>query len=393
VELVLIFSFGLILAVLISDLASRSILSTAVLFLAIGFLAGPGVAGWIHPDVTAPGIAKFIEITLFIVLFTDGMQISKRDLREGWQLAARTLLIGMPLTIVATALLARWLTELDWTESFLVAAALSPTDPIFAAAIIGREEVSLRVRRLLNVESGFNDGLALPAVMVLLGTAGQSSSGFGEILQELVLGIAIGLVVPWAVNAALQSRFFAAAGVYEKLAAISIGLFVFALSSIVRANEFLAAFVAGISISIRNEDMRKSFHDFGDTVAELLKLTAVFFFASILSPQLFASVSWAGYAFVIAVILIVRPVALAPALAGSNLRRRECVAIAWFGPKGFASLLFGFMILNAGLQRSQQMFTVIGLVVLTSMVAHSSTDVLVARSFGPSVPEKRANAA
>ena len=101
------------------------------------------------------------ELALFSVLYTDGMRAPVRDLVSAWRLPGRALLLGLPLTLLGTALLARYVVGLSWAESILIGAALSPTDPVFAAAIVGREGIPSRLRFLLNVESGLNDGLAL----------------------------------------------------------------------------------------------------------------------------------------------------------------------------------------------------------------------------------------
>jgi len=377
----LVFAVTLVLAVLVSDLAARSILSTAVIFLVAGFVSGVGGAGWIRLDPNSHQITDFFSVALCIVLFTDGMHVSQRDLHQVWRLASRTLLVGMPLTMGLTAMFCRWLTHLTWTQSFLVGAALSPTDPIFAAAIVGREEVSVRVRRLLNVESGLNDGLALPAVMLLLGALGVQAPTLGKDIEELLVGTFVGVAVPWIVIAALESRYFAAVGVYERLGATAIGLVVFALAGNLRANQFLAMFVAGITISIKSSNMQAAFAEFGETLSELAKLAAVLIFGSFFSFELFRSVPLQTYLFVALVLFIVRPFALAPALAGHRLSPREWYAIVWFGPKGFASLLFAFLILNSGIRDSRVISGLIGLVVVASILAHSSTDVLIARSF------------
>lgn len=160
------------LAVLVSALAARTVLSTAVLFLAAGVLIqGLGIV----PESPEHVVETVAELALFSVLFTDGMQVGIRDLVMAWRLPGRALLLGMPLAVVCTALLAHWVVGLPWLEAFLVGAALSPTDPVFASAIVGRPEVPARLRYLLNVESGVNDGLALPVVLVLFAAAGGTA--------------------------------------------------------------------------------------------------------------------------------------------------------------------------------------------------------------------------
>lgn len=159
---VLVFAAALLLAVLLSGLAQRTILSTVVLFLAAGFIAGPGMLGWVQLQANDPVVETLIELALVSVLFTDGMHLGVRDLISAWRLPGRALLLSLPLTLLGIALVAHWMVSLSWAESFLVGAVLSPTDPVFAAAIVGREEIPWRLRQLLNVESGLNDGLALP---------------------------------------------------------------------------------------------------------------------------------------------------------------------------------------------------------------------------------------
>jgi NhaP-type Na+/H+ or K+/H+ antiporter len=164
---VLIFAITLLVAVLLSGLARRSVLSTAVLFLASGFILG-GALGWVVLRPDEPVVARFAELAIFSVLFTEGMRVSVGDLTSAWRLPGRALLFGLPLTLIATASLAQWVAGLPWGDSLLLGAILSPTDPVFAAAIVGREEAPGRLRHLLNVECGLNDGLALPIVIALI---------------------------------------------------------------------------------------------------------------------------------------------------------------------------------------------------------------------------------
>ena len=149
---VLVFAGTLLAAVLLSGLAERTVLSTAVLFLVAGFLAGGGVLDLLALQPADPLVIHLAEVALFGVLFTDGMRAGVRDLVSAWHLPGRALLLGLPLTLLVTALLAHFVVGLPWVSSFLVGAVLSPTDPVFASALVGREEVPYRLRNLLNVE-------------------------------------------------------------------------------------------------------------------------------------------------------------------------------------------------------------------------------------------------
>jgi sodium/hydrogen antiporter len=333
---ILAFSITLLFAVLLSGLAQRSVLSTAVLFLIAGFILGNGVLALVPLQPHDPVVARFTELALFSVLLTEGMRIPLSDLRSAWQLPGRALLLGMPITIVVIAVLARLLCGLSWVESFLVGAALSPTDPVFAAAVVGREEVPQRLRHLLNVESGVNDGLALPLVVTMLAALGSTEFDVLRMLGELALGVALGLIIHWIAVQLERSRFFSAASNYAPLTAFAVGLLVLATAPLAHANEFLAAFSSGIMLATVGPHVRDQFKEFGELIAELLKLAALLAFGALISLQFLADVRPTEYVFALLVLLVARPFALAIALLGSRLDWREWAAAAWFGPKGLA---------------------------------------------------------
>ncbi|HUK46316.1 MAG TPA: cation:proton antiporter [Terriglobales bacterium] len=377
-QLVLVFSATLLIAVLISERAERSVLSTAVLFLVSGFLAGCGIFGS-APHPSREVVQRFAELALFSVLFTDGMRLNVHDLRKGWLLPTRALIRGMPLTIAGIGLLGKFLAGLSWTDAFLLGAALSPTDPVFVAAIFRFEGVPDRVKHLLNVESGVNDGLALPIVVVLLAVAGSQHESGLMIAAEMLFGIVIGIVIPWLAIKLLNSRFFAAAEHYRPLNAFAIGLLVLGISDVFNANTFLAAFAAGITIATLSDDVKESFYEFGELVTELLKLAALLFFAMLIAPRFFEPVPWRQIAFVLLAVFAVRPLIFPLALAPSDLTRREKLVAGWFGPKGFASVVYGFMILNGRFPQAPQLAHLMGIAIAASIIVYASTDVLIAR--------------
>src|ERR687889_856320 len=211
VVLLLTYALVLLLAVLVSALAKRTILSTAVLFLAAGFVLGPDVTGVLDVRADTPLVGTLAELALFAVLFTDGMRVGWADLRSAWRLPGRALGWGLPLTLLITAVAAHYVAGLGWSESLLIGAILSPTDPVFASALVGNEKVPARLRHLLNVESGVNDGLALPFVIVFLAVAaGSDNLHVGELALEVSLGLVLGVAIPFAAILLERTRFFTA---------------------------------------------------------------------------------------------------------------------------------------------------------------------------------------
>lgn len=379
--LLLVFALLLLAAVLLSNLAHRTVLSAAVLFLVAGIVLGSRPIGVLRFEPQDPIIGGLAELALFATLFTDGLRTGLPELRRAWRLPGRALVIGLPLTFAFTALLARYLVGLPWVESLLLGAALSPTDPVFAAALVGRKEIPFRLRNLLNVESGLNDGLTLPLVIIFLAIAGQQPVDGTRLVAEVLGGVVLGVVVPFVAIHLERITWLSATSAFEPLNALSIGLIVLALAHLTHANVYLAGFTAGITIATMSRSIRESFEPLGDVLAELLKLGALLVFGALISPSFLGSIGWRGYLFAIGALVVARPVALLTSLAGSGLARRERVAAAWFGPKGFATVVYSVMILEGGLALGDQMFHLAALVVAASIVAHSSTDVLVARWF------------
>jgi len=374
----LIFSIVLLIAVLLSELARRSVLSSAVLFLIAGFVAG-GVLGITSVKPGDEQVRLLSELALFSVLYTDGMRVQFEEIKRGWRLPARALFLGMPLTLILTAVLARFIVGLPWTEAFLLAAILSPTDPVLASAIVGQESVPARLRRLLNLESGLNDGLALPIVLIFLSEVGPDPLHLDAIALELASGVAIGLVIPFVAVRLESGRFFSSAPLYEPLLAVSIGLLVLSVTAITHANTFLGAFTAGVVLSNIGPRIRQRFEEFGEIATELLKLAAILLFGALISVEFLRDISLEGYVFAGLALVLVRPIALGLALLGTHLNFREWAAAAWFGPRGFASVVFALIVVVEDTPDASRIFHLAALVVAFSILVHSTTDVLIAR--------------
>lgn len=327
------------------------------------------------------------DLALFAVLFTDGMHVSFPALRRAWKNPARALGLGMPLAFVFMALVTHYLVGLDWTTSFLVGAVLAPTDPVFASAIVGRKEVPARLRQLLNVESGVNDGLALPVVLLLIATTCGPMAGAhaeaspSKIGAELALGLVLGIVIPLLVNAIARLPLLGAEPKLQPLLPLATGVTLYALCHLTHANPYLAAFSAGAVLASISPEAKRAFEPLGESLAELAKFAALLVFGALLTPHLFGDLSLGGYVAVVLAIVVIRPASLLLSLVGTRIDRREKLAAAWFGPKGFASVVYGLLVLQSGIPHAQQAYTLIAVYIAFSIVAHSSTDVPVARMF------------
>ncbi|RCK69513.1 sodium:proton antiporter [Desertihabitans brevis] len=378
---VLVLGVALLAAVLLSGLATRSALSTTAVFLVAGLVVGPLGLGWLRFEGGA--VERAAEIALFAVLFTDGQHAPWRVARRAWRLPARALLVGMPLTFVLVALLARYLAGLDWGPALVLGAVLAPTDPVFASALVGQEHVPERVRSALNIESGLNDGLALPAVLLLVGTFGGHPEGFSTtwwvLLAELAAGAGLGVLMPLLVHQLLRLRALTADRRLRPLGPLAMAVVLFGVCDLVHANQFVAAFVAGAVVATLRPDASEEFKPTGELVSELTKGAALVCFATLIDWTVLGEAGWISLLFAVLVLVVTRPVPTALAMLGSELTARGRVAVGWFGPKGFASVAYAVIVSGSGMPGAEEVLAFTAVVVLVSALAHSSTDVAVAR--------------
>ncbi len=386
-SLVLAFGVVLLMSVSLSGVAARTVLSSALMFLVAGAVLGPGILAVNNIGPHDPIVAGFADVALFTVLFTDGQRANLFELRQNWPLSGRALGLGMPMTMIGIAVPAHFLAGLNWPTAFLLGAILSPTDPVFAAAIVGRSDIPARLRRLLNVESGLNDGLALPFVVIFLATAQGGGSNVVKSGAELVLGLAFGIGIAAAVALAWRTNILTAEPHLQPLGPLAIALVVYACCHLTHANAYLAAFAAGSTLATLDHVAAEAFQSFGDLLSEVTKYAALLVFGALITPERLAALGWHDWLLAVVVIVVIRPAALMLSLLRTRLPRSERITAAWFGPKGFASVVYGLLALEAGIDDSKLVFDVVAVTIALSVVLHSSTDVPIAKMLRVEPPD------
>lgn len=379
--LLLTFGVVLVLSVAFSGLAARTMFSVSLLCLVAGAFVGRGGLGLTELGPSTPLVSILADIALFTVLFTDSQRASLPTLKTVWRLSGRALLLGMPLAMVGVALLARLLLGFDWVTCWLLGAILAPTDPVFASAIVTRQEVPSVLRDLLNVESGLNDGLALPFVLVFLALAAHHSAGIGPTLEHLVEGVGIGVAIPLLFSLLRQVPGVGVDARLGPLGPLAVGLMVYATCHLTGSNAYLGAFSAGATLATTSPRASAAFERFGDLLAELTKFAALLVFGALLTPGLLGELTVGGWAVAVLAIVVVRPLSLLVSLAGARLPRRERLAAAWFGPKGFASVVYALVALGASIPKGEKVFAIVAATIGLSIAAHTSTDVPIARMY------------
>src|SRR6476659_4701766 len=376
--------FGGLLAVVgaLSGLIHGTVLSASVLSVAVGI--GKTAADVVNVDATDKAIVELVELALILTLFSDGMFVERELLRRHWSPVARALVIAMPITMVLLALAAKALFPgLSWAEAFLLAAVLSPTDPVVTSAVVTSRLVPSAVRHTLNLESGLNDGLALPFVLFFLVFAsptGDAGSEAAKLAGEAVIGAGIGLALGY-LGGRLHHRL-PGGGItprYEGIYAVGFALVAFGLSEVTIGNGLIAAFVSGIAMGATEHDVPQGFVEFAENASAILQVITFFVFGALIVATGFDHSIPPLVAFVAFVLLVARPVAVMLSFLRTGLPRAQKLFMAWFGPKGVASMLFALFVLKSQVDDSGLIFDVAAIAIIASIVAHGITDTVGAK--------------
>jgi NhaP-type Na+/H+ or K+/H+ antiporter len=378
----------LILGLLLSAAAALSgwlhgtVLSISVLSVAAG--VGLALLDVVEADPGAQIVVLLVELALILTLFSDGLLVESELLRAHWGPPARALVIAMPVTLVLLALVARGLfPDLSWAEAFLLGAVLSPTDPVVTSAVVTAERVPRVIRHTLNLESGLNDGLALPFVLffLVLATA-QDDAGAeaAELAGEAVVGGLIGIAL--AVVAARLLPRLPGGGMrraYEGSYALGLGFAAFGLADVTYGNGLIAAFVAGIALAAARHDIPDVFAEFNESVSSVFQIATFFVFGALVVATGWEGSVWPILVFIAFALLVARPAAVFVSFVGVRMPLPHKLFIAWFGPKGVASMLFALFVLGSTAAGRTLVFDVAAFVILASILAHGLTDTVGAR--------------
>lgn len=376
--------FGGLLAVVaaLSGVMKGTVLSASVLSVALGMALA--ATGAVHVDATDEGVVQLVELALVLTLFSDGMFVERELLRRHWGPVARALTIAMPITLALLALAAKALfPDLGWAEAFLLAAVLSPTDPVVTSAVVTSRLVPSKVRHTLNLESGLNDGLALPFVLfflVLATPGGDAGTEAAKLAGEAVVGAAIGVAL--GAFAGRLHRRLPGGGLtarYEGIYAVGVALFAFGLAEVTIGNGLIAAFVCGIAMAASEREVPDGFVEFAENASAILQVLTFFVFGGLIVATGFDHSVPPLVLFVLFALLVARPAAVLLSFLRTGIPRSEKLFMAWFGPKGVASMLFALFVLKSQVGDGELIFDVAAITIIVSIVAHGLTDTVGAR--------------
>ncbi|GLW32538.1 sodium:proton antiporter [Actinoplanes regularis] len=367
----IVFAWGLFSARL-----GRADLSAPIVFVTAGLLLAE-VLHVMRLDLTPESIKLLAEVTLVSVLFADASRVGLRQLRAdlGWY--ARLLGLGLPLTIAAGTALALWVIDgTGFWPALLIGAALAPTDAALGASVMTDPAVPARIRRLLNVESGLNDGIATPVVMVAiagtLATEGVAAHGVGGALVDLAIGLAAGIVVGTVGGRGLRMarRRGWASEDFAGPAVLALTMVAYAGTLWLDGNGFVAAFVAGLAFGHfgRRDGAVEVYYV--EQTAGLMSLLTWLVFGAVAVPIVLDGADWRFVVYAVLSLTVVRMLPVAIALIGTRLSRPTVAFVGWFGPRGLASVIFAVIALDELPGEADRAVAIIGTTVLLSVLAH-----------------------
>ena len=377
----------IIVSALLSGLVDRSGLPQVAVFILIGTALGPSGLGVFDMQLESPILRVAATLSLTLVLFTDAVTLNTKEVRRNAGLAFRMLGPGTIVCAALTAVAAWWLLGIAPASAAILGAALASTDPVLLRSVLRRRDISSQARQALQLESGLNDVVLLPIVVVAIAFTGQpqfgsgvlAKMGFGLFILGPGAGIAIGLVAVSALD--LIRKRIGVRRDYESLYSLGVAFTAFAAAEAVHGSGFLAAFAAGLTIAALDVELCDCFIEYGGVTAEMLLLFTFVIFGSSLIWTGFSGLDTRTVIFAAFAILIRIPVYLLT-LIGSPVDRRGRLLIAWFGPSGLSSLLLVLLAVFAGVPGSDALFRISALVVMISIVLHGTSPMLLTR-FGP----------
>lgn len=380
----LFFLTMLFIVALISCKIDKMPISAQMIFIFTGIVTGWFITGYL--DISEPPASTILlliaEIALVLVLFTDASRVPLKDIRSNI-LPPRLLSIGLILTIILGIVFATLIfTDLTFWEAAIIGVVLAPTDAALGQIVVKNKRIPLKIREALEVESGLNDGLVVPFLLVFIGigiaqeTFSPSGYFIKVAIEQIGLGVLAGLFVgllgSWMVMKSRNRGWISSE--YQRIAFLVLAIISFIIADEIGGSGFIAAFVGGLAAGYITRDAGKVLMDFAETEGQFLNLT-VFFILGIVIAGLIPDITWQIILYAILSLTVIRMIPVAISLIGTKTNGDTLLFMGWFGPRGLASIvltLYALERLNP-FPGENTFILVVFITVLLSVVAHGIT--------------------
>lgn len=379
-NLVLISGFLLFYSLLAGRFEKR-LVNGPLMFMLFGLLLGPAVSGLLHVEIDGRTLRLLAEITLALVLFTDAAKADLHVLRSYNWIPVRLLLIGLPLCLLAGWLFGMWLfDDMPWLETAILATMLAPTDAALGKAVTSNASVPAPVREGLNVESGLNDGICVPILLLLLGLLTPEEQHKGALgtamhlfLEEIGIGGLVGVAL--AASTSLCLKYTEKLGwsipMWRPLIMTGLALLCFSLAQWLGGSGFIAAFVGGLFTGyLLGHERKERFLEGNESFGELLSIWVWVMFGATAVATALVHFPWQAWLYALASLTVLRMLPVWLSLAGTGLTAQTRLFIGWFGPRGLASIVFLLIVIQYPLQQAGLVTATVIATVVLSVVAH-----------------------
>jgi NhaP-type Na+/H+ or K+/H+ antiporter len=379
----------LTIAGLSSGFVERAPISFPIIFLGLGFLLGR--LDLLHLGPESAALETVATLTLAMVLCLEAVRIGNIGMGGAGFVPVLSLGPGTVVIVAVIAVGSYLLLDVSAIQALLLGTILASTDPVVLRDVVREERIPASVRQALNIEAGTNDIVVLPTLLILIALANDEASGVGGwallIMKVLVLGpvvgFAIGAGAAWLMSQA--DRRYAVNEVYQSLYGVGIVLLAYAAATALGGDGFLAAFAAGFAVAVLNFDLCQCFLDYGETTSEMAMLLSFILFGVVIY-DLFTEVPiLASLILAAIVIFIARPLAIGLVLRKAAVSNAARAFIGWFGPRGLNSLLLALLVVEAGVNGSEFLLGIVGVVVTVSVVVHGASATPLSRRYGEAV--------
>ncbi len=364
---------------LVSGRLSRSIMTGPMFFAAVGVVVVAVGVGE-EPTGDVAGVAQVaLEMTLALVLFTDAMATNIASWREEGKLPSRLLVPGMPLIILAGAIIAAGVfPELDLVGAAVVATILAPTDAALGKPVVSNTRVPVRIREALNIESGLNDGIALPFLLffIAIGEAEEGANLGSLLLTAIGVAVVVGLAIGW-----VSARLIIASSergwivpMWRQIAVVVVPVVAYVVADELGGSGFIATFVGGLTFGRLVVASYPDIGNFAEDLAEVLTMVAFMIFGALLLQPRFGEFTWEMLAYAFLSLTLVRMLPVAISMIGTHLRPPTLLYMGWFGPRGLASLIFAAIVIEeVDIPATDLMVNIVILTVALSILLHGIT--------------------
>lgn len=350
-----------------------------LVFMLVGIVLGPALLGVLQPRIDKDGLRALAELTLAIVLFSDAANANLKVLRAHEGLPLRLLLIGLPLTIVLGWLVGLWVfPQVRLIELAILATLLAPTDAALGKAVVTNPKVAEPVREGLNVESGLNDGICVPVLLLFLALLVEEQAQHPVLLalelvaEELGIGALSGILltlIAWQLQK-LSWKHQWQMQVWSQLTLPGLAVLCFATAQVLGGSGFIAAFVGGLLAGYLFKEQKHHLLQASEEFASLLSVLTWGVFGAVVIPKAWSSLTWDIWLYALLSLTLVRMLPVLLCLLGTRFDLETRLFMAWFGPRGLATIVFAVMIIDYPLASTSTLVATAICTVLLSVLLH-----------------------